>query len=179
MYPHTSWRAHYLHQKAPLFEQTDVRQAASLYQTIEGIFSNSQLERLKQALRFYAQTLFIDQWDLIFVMCWQSLEALFSLEPFEVSHQLSERAACILHPPGQARKEAYEMLKNLYRVRSNIMHGRSVGRSEEKMNQNLKDLSNIARNILKKILKSRQLLDLYKEKDEKIREYFHKRLFIG
>jgi len=165
-----------LNKELPFFEEVDIRKAKNLYQKIVGVSSNSQFRRLQRALKFYTQTLFTNHKELIFVMYWQSLEALFSLEDREVTHQLCERIACVLRPPGQKRKEIYHKLKELYAIRSRIVHGGDI--SEEEIAKNLKELADISRNVLKKILKSRELLNLYKQKDsKKLRKYFITKLF--
>ncbi|NTG16440.1 hypothetical protein G6L05_22060 [Agrobacterium rhizogenes] len=51
------------------------------------------------------------------------LEALVSTSQQELSHQVSERVAAILHPPGPDRIAAYRLIKQAYGYRSKAVHG--------------------------------------------------------
>jgi hypothetical protein len=51
------------------------------------------------------------------------LEALMSTSQQELSHQVSERVAAALHPPGDERIVVYKLVKQAYGFRSKAVHG--------------------------------------------------------
>ncbi|TVZ66168.1 HEPN domain-containing protein [Rhizobium mongolense] len=51
------------------------------------------------------------------------LEALVSTSQQELSHQVSERVAAVLHPPGDDRITTYKLVKQAYGFRSKAVHG--------------------------------------------------------
>jgi len=51
------------------------------------------------------------------------LEALVSTSQQELSHQVSERVAVVLRPPGAERVEMYQLIKQAYGYRSKAVHG--------------------------------------------------------
>ncbi len=54
-----------------------------------------------------------------------ALEALVSSSSSELTHQVAERAACLLEPPGEARLDRFKKLKEAYGYRSCAVHGAS------------------------------------------------------
>lgn len=57
-----------------------------------------------------------------------ALEAIASTSQNEITHILAERCAVLVHLPGQERVEMYGEIKELYALRSRIVHGRSAPR---------------------------------------------------
>ena len=51
------------------------------------------------------------------------LETLVSSSHTELSHQVAERAACVLHPAGGDRIETFQLVKAAYNMRSKAVHG--------------------------------------------------------
>ena len=68
-----------------------------------------------------------------------ALEALVSSSTTEVTHQVAERVACLLEPPGDARLDDYRQIKQAYNLRSKVVHGASL---KESQFAQLKDISN-------------------------------------
>jgi hypothetical protein len=55
-----------------------------------------------------------------------ALEALFTTDNLELSHKLSERVAYFLEDKPSLRKEIYKQCKEIYSVRSNVVHGSTI-----------------------------------------------------
>jgi hypothetical protein len=55
-----------------------------------------------------------------------ALEALVSSSSTEVTHQVSERVACLLEPPGNDRIDDYKRIKQAYGFRSKVVHGSTL-----------------------------------------------------
>ena len=55
-----------------------------------------------------------------------AFEALFASSTGELTHQLAERVACFLEPPGEARVQIFKTFKLAYGFRSRIAHGGTV-----------------------------------------------------
>jgi hypothetical protein len=55
-----------------------------------------------------------------------ALEALVSSSSTEVTHQVSERIACLLEPPGSDRIDDYKRIKQAYGFRSKVVHGSTI-----------------------------------------------------
>jgi hypothetical protein len=66
------------------------------------------------------------------------LEALISSSPTEVTHQVAERVACLLEPPGDGRIGDYKK-KQAYNFRSKVVHGSTI---KENMFNQLRETSN-------------------------------------
>jgi hypothetical protein len=52
-----------------------------------------------------------------------ALEALVSSSTTEVTHQVAERVACLINPPGDSRIDDYRQIKQAYNIRSKVVHG--------------------------------------------------------
>jgi hypothetical protein len=67
-----------------------------------------------------------------------ALEALVSSASMEVTHQVSERVACLLEPPGNGRISDFKRIKKAYNFRSTVVHGSAI---KEKQLDQLRDTS--------------------------------------
>ena len=97
------------------------------------------------------------------ISCYCSFfEALFSTSNSELSHQLSERLAFFLCSDPRDRISLYKTIKKAYGVRSKVVHGDFVSKSQ------IKDLVTIsrvcddsARKVLRRILNNEELSQMF------------------
>ncbi|NOX53636.1 MAG: hypothetical protein GXP27_04210 [Planctomycetes bacterium] len=61
---------------------------------------------------------------MAFVGFMTAMESLLTTQSTEITHNLAERAAILLGPTCECRVERYRQVKNLYRLRSRIVHGK-------------------------------------------------------
>ena len=87
-----------------------------------GIWWNN---RLSTALGYLWSALTTTHAELSFAALCMALEALATTANGEVTHILAERCALLSRQDGQARVQAYSDIKQLYALRSKIVHGRA------------------------------------------------------
>ncbi len=106
-------------------------------------------------------------------LCMTSLEVLFSTNPMELSHRLSERVAYFVGDSGQERKEIFLTMKRAYAVRSKIVHG---DRLDKKLGTELRTISVeidvLLRRVYSKILENDDLIALFDRSSEQLDDYF-------
>ena len=85
-------------------------------------------DRLSVALGHLWSALTTSHPELSFVALCMALEAIASTSQNEISHILAERCAVLVHAKGEARVQMYKEVKDLYKLRSKIVHGRSTPR---------------------------------------------------
>jgi hypothetical protein len=110
---------------------------------IERINRNKLKSTVKAFERYFSPYIFeIDRLSVALSNLWNALvssdlaqtyvsltiifEALLSTRPYEITHMLSERAAILIGRSPTERIKIYEDVKELYRVRSKILHGGGV-----------------------------------------------------
>ena len=86
------------------------------------------VDRLSVALGYLWSGLTSPHPELAFVAFCTSLEAIASTSQNEITHILAERCAVLVHRPGLERVAMYAQIKDLYALRSKIVHGRSAPR---------------------------------------------------
>lgn len=82
-------------------------------------------DRISIALGYLWSALTTVHAELSFAALCMALEAVATTASTEVTHTLAERCAVLSRPPGPSRLEAYGDIKQLYSLRSKIVHGRS------------------------------------------------------
>jgi hypothetical protein len=82
-----------------------------------------------------------------------AMESLFDVD-FELSHQVSERAAKLIGGDIDKRLDNYSIVKNAYDIRSKYVHGSSFNKklTEEKLRILSTELDKLIRNLLKKVI---------------------------
>lgn len=103
------------------------------------------VDRLSVALGYFWSGLTTTHGELTFVSLCMALEAVASTSSSEITHILAERCALLVETTAAGRLETYEEIKNLYRLRSKIVHGRS---SPQKGLINLESLAITAKKSL-------------------------------
>ena len=86
------------------------------------------VDRLSVALGYLWSGVTSQHPELSYVAFCMALEAIASTAQNEITHILAERCAVLCHPPGPGRVEFYTQVKDLYALRSKIVHGRSAPR---------------------------------------------------
>lgn len=85
-------------------------------------------DRLSVALGYLWSALTTTHPELSFVALCMALEAIATSKNTEITHILAERCALLARKTGPERQAAYAELKQLYDLRSKIVHGRSAPR---------------------------------------------------
>ena len=145
--------------------------------------------RLGRAVTIFDDGLVLPSRLHSFLAMFLVLETLFNTEPMNVTHKIAVRATRILHdfhPPDRqdeklpsglnAKRELYKTFADLYRTRSNVIHG-SVSFSEVS-DKDVERTEYLARQCLHTALLNRQLFDLFShpqtagKKLNKLRDFF-------
>jgi hypothetical protein len=106
------------------------------------------------------------------------LESLFGTTSREITFQLSSRVAWFLNPEDPIeRREVFKNIKDLYDIRSKIVHGDiySISKVEECTNE----IENLLREIFQKILASDNLFGLFTNKNKKLCDDYLEGLNLG
>ena len=124
----------------------------------EEVFSNRT--RIGRALNLFFEGLRLPLQHSFLSMC-LVLETIFTVEKTEITYQFATRLANITGKTFEQRKDIFERARNVYRERSNIVHGRKS--IETVVPDALKDCFYFARNSLQHILLDSKLLALYSD----------------
>jgi len=119
--------------------------------------------RLIRALQFLSNSIMLpDPYQFIAkITC---LECLFSKEPAEVTYQLATRTAWFLYPDEPAKRyDTYNDVIYLYKIRSNIVHGRTYDIGNK--GDDIVNSETIIRGVLIKILSNDEILKLIFDED--------------
>jgi hypothetical protein len=128
---------------------------------------------------FYSGLLERD-WRIRVILMVVALEALLGTRDQELKHQVCERAASFAEPPGKARFEAYAKLKDLYSLRSDLVHGgfSSPFRGKRKHTLSLLGfLEDVARKTLRQVLGDQRLVKRFCSKPDDLNEFLEKCVF--
>lgn len=87
---------------------------------------------LKLAHESYEHSYQISSTKLTFLLLMMGMEALFSRGSVETSYSVSRNAAVFLGIPGDESEMIFDNLKELYRKRSRLLHGRQESRKKSK-----------------------------------------------
>ena len=117
------------------------------------------------------------EWHVRFLLLVIALEALFSEGASELAHQVSERAASLLEPPGEGRIERYRKLKEVYRLRSKIVHGAQPirpawARDVQQFTGLLRDAEDVVREALRHVLTRPDITSIFCASSSELRRYF-------
>jgi hypothetical protein len=91
-----------------------------------------------------------------------SIEALYLLEPLELSYRLSHRVASLLAASEEERARIFDKVRDLYDKRSRIVHGNTEAVSDE-------DMAELARYVTRSMLAFCPLIQIHGTKDKIIR----------
>lgn len=105
-------------------------------------------------------------------------ESLFSTDPSELSHKLSERVACFLGLTPAEKHEIYNDIKVAYKIRSKTVHGDRISKpSVAEIASISSRCDDLLRKAINKIWADQNLFNLFSGSHEKIEDYMLKILF--
>jgi hypothetical protein len=101
------------------------------------------------------------------------LEVLFSTDSSEISHKLAERVALFLGDTFEERKRLFDRVKRLYSVSSKVVHGDVFSEKKTKsVGAISQDADDLLRRVMRRILVSEELCELFEGTPESKEEYF-------
>jgi hypothetical protein len=135
----------------------DIESAKRLMPRIEKLQPLETFSRVGNALLFYKNGYNSDNPDLALIAFATCLESLFSTAEQELSFRLSLRVATFLADKMADRRELFEESKEVYRIRSKVVHGAAINRDSEQaaiylVEGILPRAERFARRALKKVL---------------------------
>ena len=114
-----------------------------------------------------------------FAIVLMALESLFSTQSQELAQTLSFRVAWFLGQDIPQREQLFEVMKDLYKLRSKIVHGDKLKRTEgERLDKRLIQAEDIVRESLLRILQDAKLVSVFISGSEKLEKHF-KHLTLG
>ncbi|MEX8546195.1 MAG: hypothetical protein V5804_01220, partial [Mucilaginibacter sp.] len=93
------------------------------------------------------------------------LESLFTSNNNEVQHQLSERSSLFIGGEKHEKKEIFELVKDAYTLRSNLMHGNFIKKTDAEVKRISKNIDEVIRKIFNKILAGESSVFLLSDSD--------------
>lgn len=101
-----------------------------------------------------------------------ALESIFSTDNIELSYRISLRVSFFLGNNSVERKKIFEEVREIYNLRSRIVHGNVLKKKEKnKIPKTLENLETYLRASIIKILKEPKLISIFKD-DTEINNYF-------
>ncbi|MGA8310375.1 MAG: hypothetical protein WB755_10125 [Terriglobales bacterium] len=158
----------------------DVTAASALVLAIERVQITDKYHRVGNALLFYRNGYNSDNPDLALVAFTTCLEGLFSTMEQEISFRLALRLAQFLGDTAESRREKYGQCRDVYKVRSKVVHGASVMKSAEAAAIYLVEgivpqAEGLARSALRKIFELR--LETLFDQPKRVEALFEELLF--
>jgi hypothetical protein len=164
----------------PQLSLADIRAAEQLLPRVEPFHAAEKFSRVGNALLFYRNGYNSDNPDLALVSCTTCLESVFSTFEQELSFRLSLRVATFLADENTERQELFEEAKEVYRIRSKIVHGAKIHKNSETaaiylVEGVLPQAERLARRCLAKVLEMR--IEGIFENAEKLNALFDRLMF--
>lgn len=167
---HQSWLHPNITYKQCKLNANDLDVFSSISKMVHTIFENRKA--LRRSLYYLNSALHLQHWESGFVMFTITLESLFTTDSNEITHKIAERIAWFLESKAEKRREVFNQMKEIYQIRSKIVHGADIRKmSSERSRKLLADLEYLTRKIMKKILQDQSLIDSFSDK-QKNREKF-------
>jgi len=165
-------------------EVINSEEVSKLFGLMQEYFQNDKIrvDRISVALHALWASLNTEDWRQAYISRTVILEAILSTGNQEITHQMAERVALILGGDCGKPLDIYNIVKKLYGIRSDIVHGRHMKKrpviayAQGSAIEELHQLTNMSRLILHHIIlndKMRKKLQDTSEKSEKrLHEYF-------
>jgi len=154
-------------------------------------------DRMAIALNSFWTGLRSSHLDQIFLSMTVVLEALLSTSNEGITHQIAERGAILLSKDANERYDIYKQVKNLYNIRSRLVHGTAFPKKGVQTVESLiidakmatvpvskvSELVGIASKLIRTVLNNQELVSIVQRLgseetvSRKLNEFFLKRLF--
>lgn len=167
------------------FTQSELKRSRRLFRRFElpaGVRASTVLDedtdRPARALYHVQAARATDDLGLKIAAYCSTLEALFATSQGELAHQLAERVACFVEDTPDARLETYRLIKQVYALRSKIVHGDLIRRSHafELLTRAVK-CDSVVREILASICGDDALRPIFRGPVNDLDSYFLSLLF--
>lgn len=109
----------------------DLESAKRLLPRVEALEAQEKFSRVGNALLFYRNGCNSDNPDLALMAFATCLESIFSTAEQELSYRLSLRVATFLADKNTDRQELFQECKEVYKIRSKVVHGAAISRDSE------------------------------------------------
>lgn len=158
----------------------DIKNASALLPQVSALQLPEKFSRVCNALSFYTNGLHADNPDFALIAFTTSLESLYSTVEQEISFRLSLRMATFLNDEKLQREETFKAAREVYRVRSKIVHGAAILRGAEEaaiylVEEITPSAEELARRSLLRILEKR--LESVFDNSERVNTLFDMLLF--
>lgn len=141
------------------------------YSSTNNYYSN--MNRISRALRFIMVARSESFAPMKITGYVGALESLFSTGHNEITHQISERVAKFVGGDIVNRITNYNLIKDVYSVRSSYVHGSGLGeKTLRKLNDISPSLDELVREVMKKLLTEQQAFA--KKSEKELRDWFLK-----
>jgi len=160
----------------------DVEKATQLLPHIEQYQTTEKFSRVGNALLFYNNGYNSNNPDLALMAFATCLESLFSTVEQELSFRLALRVATFLADENAEREELFEEARELYRIRSKVVHGAAIHKNRETAAIRLVEgivpqAERLARKCLARVFELS--IEAIFEQSDKLNALFDKLLFRG
>jgi len=112
-----------------IFTAEDAEKITSYYPAYERLSNHSGYHRLASACFFFETFYHSHQIRNSYTTIVTALEALFNTEHSEVAYKVQLRCAFFLRQEPQERERVFDDIKKIYKLRSSLVHGQSVGKA--------------------------------------------------
>lgn len=137
------------------------------------IAARSGVPRITRALYFLMLARSLSDPGLRIALYCSLLESLFSTDSAEITHKISHRIAIFLGTTVEERRAVFGMVKKAYTVRSKVIHGDVLGKdSVRDIHSTAVETDDFVRRILRKIVRSEALSEVFAAKKERLDEFF-------
>ncbi|HEV8523386.1 MAG TPA: hypothetical protein VGQ71_02715 [Terriglobales bacterium] len=158
----------------------DIAEASALWPAINKVQHTGRYHRVGNALLFYTNGYNSDNPDLALVAFTTCLEGLFSTMEQEISFRLALRLAHFLGESNETRRQRYDQCREVYKVRSKIVHGAAVNQDSEEAAKYLVEVivptaEELARTALRRIFGLE--LETFFDSKTKVESLFEELLF--
>ena len=102
-----------------------------------------------------------------------ALESLFSHDSSELTYKLSERVAVFLEEDKEKRIECFKNVKDLYKIRSSVVHGSFIGvKSLKELRKYARIADDVCRKVMKIALDDDDKKNVFIKEDDELDDYF-------
>lgn len=161
------------------FSNKDIEKINLFWINYKEITANYNFKnRISYALFFHEAANLSECWEHQILNDTIALECLFTDGSQEVTFKISSRIAWFLYPKsdqGDGRTGTFRSLKEIYAVRSKIVHGSTVAKAE--LEKIASDNNRYVRKILRRILEDKNLIKKFTSQQE-LNEYFMSLTFL-